>query len=357
MSKQSNIHKVILYPESTIHYRLHNHWNHATGRLSEYNGVLPISSQYYVIVPNCKFLGINNAAMRGCCLVPESIKGSTFSIKSNLSLIKKGLTLKSKPLKGTWCNLQHEQSKFYFHWFIDILPRVLFGISYSQFAHADLKYVIPTSVTEWQKKSLELLDLNSSALFSANDLSANGNVSISVDYAICGNSYNHFQGAHHARDRLSLDIYNELSNRIKSNISNLQSYPPTKLLLSRRRAKERRLLNENEILATLKPFGFRLVVLEDFPLTEQIKLFSNATHVVGVHGAGLTNLLFASDAYVLEIHVIEHGIRPEYFQLSTIRNLHYSFVALNAANAFNDVIVDKSLVESFARQYVDTSAA
>jgi capsular polysaccharide biosynthesis protein len=56
-------------------------------------------------------------------------------------------------------------------------------------------------------------------------------------------------------------------------------------------------------------------------LEEQIDLFSNATHVIGVHGAGLTNLIHARTAAVLELFAENHGLRPDYFQIRCIHEL------------------------------------
>ena len=47
---------------------------------------------------------------------------------------------------------------------------------------------------------------------------------------------------------------------------------------------------------------FRKVYLEQMTITEQVKLFRTATHVIAAHGAGLTNVLFApANARILEI--------------------------------------------------------
>lgn len=77
--------------------------------------------------------------------------------------------------------------------------------------------------------------------------------------------------------------------------------PFRKLYVTRRNAKVRRLLNEEEVAAHLRERGFEVVALETLPLREQVRRFAEAETVVAQHGAGLVNLLFAQAPRVLEV--------------------------------------------------------
>lgn len=77
--------------------------------------------------------------------------------------------------------------------------------------------------------------------------------------------------------------------------------PATNLLVQRAGhgrgpTQSRNLENRDAILAHFASKGcpLQLVYLEDFPVEEQIRLFSNAEVVIAVHGAGLTNINFCS---------------------------------------------------------------
>ena len=50
-------------------------------------------------------------------------------------------------------------------------------------------------------------------------------------------------------------------------------------------------------------------------IAEQIELFYDADYVIGVHGAGLVNIIFSSQINVLEIFPTSYVI-PHYFYLS-----------------------------------------
>lgn len=65
-----------------------------------------------------------------------------------------------------------------------------------------------------------------------------------------------------------------------------------KLFLSRRSARRRRLINEDQVLAALP--GFERIELESLSVAEETALFAEASVIVAPHGAGLTNLLFCT---------------------------------------------------------------
>lgn len=66
-----------------------------------------------------------------------------------------------------------------------------------------------------------------------------------------------------------------------------------RLYISRSDARWRQVVNEDEVVECLRGEGFHPVRLKDLPFQEQVDLFSRAEYVVGPHGAGMANLLFA----------------------------------------------------------------
>jgi capsular polysaccharide biosynthesis protein len=75
-----------------------------------------------------------------------------------------------------------------------------------------------------------------------------------------------------------------------------------RIVISRNDTKTRRVLNQGDVDAVLAEFGYESLELTGKTFDEQRALFSDASHVVGVHGAGLTNILFSPPgAQVLEI--------------------------------------------------------
>jgi len=80
--------------------------------------------------------------------------------------------------------------------------------------------------------------------------------------------------------------------------------------------KERREIGRigelKEYLGRLIPYVFKVVMLEDMPFGEQVKLFYNVKMVIAAHGAAMTNMLFSKEGMVL-VEVREVGWEWKYF--------------------------------------------
>lgn len=77
---------------------------------------------------------------------------------------------------------------------------------------------------------------------------------------------------------------------------------PERLYVARNAGIGRSIKNEPELLTLLGQYGFRTVYSEKLSFSEQAKLFSRSSHVLGPHGAGLTNIVFCpKNAKVLEL--------------------------------------------------------
>jgi capsular polysaccharide biosynthesis protein len=68
---------------------------------------------------------------------------------------------------------------------------------------------------------------------------------------------------------------------------------PRRLYVSRSDAKLRRIANEGDLLRVLAEHDFEVVTPGTLSLRDQVALFMGAEAIVGPHGAGLANLLFA----------------------------------------------------------------
>jgi len=65
-----------------------------------------------------------------------------------------------------------------------------------------------------------------------------------------------------------------------------------RLYISRAKARYRKVLNEGAVWQLLERHGFEKVIAEELGAGEQIALFNQASVILGLHGAGFTNLLF-----------------------------------------------------------------
>jgi capsular polysaccharide biosynthesis protein len=68
---------------------------------------------------------------------------------------------------------------------------------------------------------------------------------------------------------------------------------PKRIHIERGNVPMRRLANEKEVIAYLRQLEFVSLRMDGMTVASQARLFANATAIIGVHGAALTNLLFA----------------------------------------------------------------
>lgn len=191
----------------------------------------------------------------------------------------------------------------YFHWVINILPKIEF------FEQSDIKidkYLVDISQT-FQIDSLKKIGFDMDKILpvsTVENLRAKNIIAANLPSVALANIS-------------SLDFI-----RKKLNIENNQT--TERIYISRQKAKQgRSITNEEEILKALSPLGFKSYILEDMTFDEQVELFSRAEIVIGAHGAGLTNILFCKKGTkIVEISNPKYRARC-YFVLANILNHDY----------------------------------
>jgi hypothetical protein len=108
----------------------------------------------------------------------------------------------------------------------------------------------------------------------------------------------------HARKSSSLFHPNEIcrvAQHYTQAFSNTPKAPTRKIWIHRSEKSRRALLNEGEVLRLIQNLGFEPIVFEELPMKKQIQLMQETKILAGLHGAGLTNLIFLpKGATVLE---------------------------------------------------------
>jgi capsular polysaccharide biosynthesis protein len=87
-----------------------------------------------------------------------------------------------------------------------------------------------------------------------------------------------------------------------------------RLFVSRQEAGNRRIVDIDRLNPLFDEYGFERFRPEKYPVAEQVQTFADADVVLGVHGAGLTNLLFATDATLVEL--FGKYVNPVFYALS-----------------------------------------
>ena len=124
-----------------------------------------------------------------------------------------------------------------------------------------------------------------------------------------------------------------------------------RLYLSRARAAVRRIANENEISEILRNRNFEIVEAENLSWRDQANLLAGASVIVAPHGAALANIVFCKPGTrVVEIST-RAGYGDWYWQLAAVAGLSYEVLEAQRSGSFSgpyenaDMIVSRENVE------------
>lgn len=137
-----------------------------------------------------------------------------------------------------------------------------------------------------------------------------------------------------------------------------QSQYPRRIFVGRPAGKRRAIVNGEAVAEICTAHGFATVDMERLPLSAQIGMFANATHIAGLHGAALSHLAFAApSAKVIEIK--NRDFKFHFFE-KICRGLDISYTKLNCRPAIEsadpatrnhaDVIVDTDRLDAAIRE-------
>lgn len=121
--------------------------------------------------------------------------------------------------------------------------------------------------------------------------------------------------------------FQDLKDSIISKVKfDKQKYFPEVFFIDRSSSNSRNVLNLGEFNSFLQDYKIESIKLEDLSLAEQVQLFSGARLVLGVHGAGLTNIMFCKEGTdVVEI-LPPLCATPAFFKIAVANKLNYRFL-------------------------------
>jgi capsular polysaccharide biosynthesis protein len=224
--------------------------------------------------------------------------------------------------KGSW--ILDEKSFHYFHWMCDALPRLVQIKNYTE----EYPVLIPDKFMKYRfiKESLQEFDVNYKIYNASKKLNVR-KLLISSHVAPSGN---------YKKD-IMLKINEVFCKKYKL-------VRHSKIWISREKSKHRKIINESKIKNILDRYGYRIIYPEDFSFNEQTKIFSEAKVVAGLHGGGLTNIIYLKENCILfEIRREGDVDNNCYFTLASDLGLKYYY--LNSQKLGNDLYVDNVNVD------------
>ncbi|MCT7980780.1 tetratricopeptide repeat protein [Laspinema olomoucense] len=191
-------------------------------------------------------------------------------------------------IEGTVAFISTLGGDTYYHWWVDIIPRLELlrrsGIDWDKID----KFVINNVRHSFQKDLIHTLNIPPEKLITSLDYPHLQATQLLVP-SVTSSTEKWFGPFIEGPPKWVCDF---LRKRFTSLADFPSSETPEKIYISRRKAKVRRFINEDEISVFLESLGFQTVMLEALSVREQIALMTGAKTIIAPHGAGLTNTLF-----------------------------------------------------------------
>ena len=156
-----------------------------------------------------------------------------------------------------------------------------------------------------------------------------------------------------------------------------QKKPQIKIFISRQNTNYRNLINEDDIIKTLKLNDFKIIDPNNLTIFEQIKIFRRAKVVIGTSGSALANIVFCKKGTkILEIAPkyqfdYENLFKNRYSDICKILSLDYAraiadsvennyfkksnkFISkkvLKESNYYKDLLFSKSKIENLINNF------
>lgn len=219
----------------------------------------------------------------------------------------------------------------YFHWLSDVIPKILIARHQSE----DCGILLPSHL-----QNLDLVNESLSILGIKN-----------ISFVPTGSNVRVARLFRPIHTPVSGDYIVPIIRSVRRIFSSsvLSKGEYRRIYISRRLAKKRHIVNEGEVERILDEYDFKLVETEKMSFRQQIELFAGCEHLVSIHGAGLTNMLFmAPDTQVLELRKPDKTVPNCFFNLASALRIKYYYQMCPAVNPQEpphsaDLIVDGGL--------------
>lgn len=251
-----------------------------------------------------------------------------------------------KTRKNVWSiaegvQVTDSKSSNYFHWVTEVLVKILLA----QSERPNTIFLLPQGLLKknYVRESLDLLGIDFVPVGPSEEVLVKKLLTPRLNIA---------PGNYRSSDLISLRHRIRLACNVSATKIEGHRY-----WVSRGRTLKRRSWGERALQDLLGEYGVVHVQAEDLTFREQVRLFSQATFLSGVHGAGLTNMLFmAQGQKVLEVRTPTDARNNCFFSLSSVSKLEYYYATgtvfmpfRNSPVALKEARLSKALAQSLER--------
>lgn len=228
----------------------------------------------------------------------------------------------------------------YFHWIINTLSK----LDLIEKSKLDVDYYIISNELPFQKDSLKYFNIPEDKVIENHKelkIKARNLIATSLN------------GTIEFVTKQGLDFIKDKFNTQKSNTKNIYISRNNPKILS----NNRMIINEKEVIEIVKKYNFEVYELENISFNKQIELFSQANVIIGVHGAGLTNMIFSGKkTKIIEINNPRYLFSRCYYILASMLEMDYycllgeGEIDFSFNNCTEDFIVDIKKLEKVLKK-------
>lgn len=260
------------------------------------------------------------------CSEPAKIDHTIFSLETIPPLEK---------IAGKVVILSGLAGHVYYHWMIDILPRLeILRRSGIELEEIDW-FVVNNIDRNFQKETLKFLGIPTNKIKISDDHSH-----IEAEELIVPSFPGHL-------DWVPKATITFLRKTFLSAIDNKSSKYPQRIYVSRAQARGRVVINEDQVIDLLSELGFQTVFLEELSVLEQVALFANTKVIVSPHGSSLTNIVFCRPGTTVVELFSPNYLRTDYWMLSQQLKLQHYYTVGESFDCFplRNLMYQNSLTE------------
>ena len=198
------------------------------------------------------------------------------------------LRKKIKLPQGKYLLIHNVWSRGYYHWVCEALPRLWQVKNNTE----EYTLLLPESAKSGQLESLEAFRFKEIIHFPS-----------SANFIVPGLCLPENPAKVYEPDPTVCDAIREFYHK-QLTVELIQKFNfGQRIYASRRKAKSRKVANEEAIMEVLDGFGFKVICFEDYSFFEQVAIMYHARVFISIHGAGLTNMHFMqAGGSVLELY-------------------------------------------------------
>jgi capsular polysaccharide biosynthesis protein len=290
---------------------------------------------------------------QGAVIDPDNIFFSQVSREFNFSGKDHSIFKQIKLVKATYSDatvavLSASGSSVYYHWMLDIIPRIHLLQKEGLIERIDF-FVVNYSGLPFQNETLERFGIPIEKIIISKD---HWNFHLKAKKLIVPS----LPSPNDIPSKWSCDFIRDSFVHSKP----ISEHSKRRLYLQRRHSRV--IINELQILETLKEYNFETHILENYSIQEQATLFSEAEFIVAPHGASLTNLVFCQPGTKVIDIFSPLWINPCYWIISNYMSLKYAYLIgegdfpsgnINSKGKGDDILVNEVKLKALIIKLLD----